>query len=118
MVYHGILLDTEFEDRNFIYRFKILGSKKSERNPWMMYKVEAANDDIEKIMKEVQVKLIDGSYAHFYSDNEIIVVFKKKIFRLTADKSTWKPFIDYGKSIGIPAEQLDMKSCRFEDEVY
>jgi hypothetical protein len=45
MDYHGILLDLEFEDPNFVNRFKILGSKKSNKNPWTMYKVEVSENN-------------------------------------------------------------------------
>lgn len=37
-----------------------------------------------------------------------MVVFKDKTFEIDYDdKETWKEAVDYGLSLGIPAEQLD-----------
>jgi hypothetical protein len=57
-------------------------------------------------------------YCHFYRDDELIVVFKKKMFRVKTDPATWQEVITYGKSMGIPAKQLDFQPCRFDDETY
>lgn len=43
----------------------------------------------------------------FVEDN-VKVIFKNKIFEIKfSDKSTWNEAVAYGKSIGIPDEQLD-----------
>ena len=40
--------------------------------------------------------------------DDIIVIFKNKIFNIKySDKKTWSEAVAYGKSIGIPEEQLD-----------
>lgn len=40
--------------------------------------------------------------------DEMKVVYKNKIFDLKiSDKSTWDDALTYGRSIGIPEEQLD-----------
>ena len=47
---------------------------------------------------------------HFWKpgNSKIEVVFKNKIFSIDySEKSTWKEAISYGKSVGIPEEQLD-----------
>jgi hypothetical protein len=55
--------------------------------------------------------LADGPwYVHFWEPGEdsVIVVFKDRAFRLLhSDVSTWVDAVAYGKSIGIPEEQLD-----------
>jgi hypothetical protein len=116
--YHGNLLDTEFRDPNFLKRFKIFAKKKSEKNPWTMHGVIIPADKIESVIKEVQENLLSNApyYAHFYRDNEIILVFKEKVFRITPDKSTWKEAIEYGRSLGIPDEQLVFAPNKFENE--
>jgi len=118
--YHGILLDLGFKDENFIKQFDILGKKKSEINPWFMIKVRIPEEQIEEVIEECQENLLEDKpyYCHFYRDDELIVVFKNKIFRVTPDKSTWKPIVEYGLALNIPIEQLDMKPCRFEEETY
>ena len=47
---------------------------------------------------------------HFWEPgkDEVLVVFKSKTFDIKhSDKSTWSEAMAYGKSIGIPEEQLD-----------
>jgi hypothetical protein len=47
-------------------------------------------------------------YAYFWSGDEMIVVFRGKIFyQKVNDKNSWEPAIAYGISVGIPKEQLD-----------
>lgn len=117
--YHGILLDLEFKDKEFLKRFKILGKKKSSENPWFLFRVEVPAEELEKIIGETQDQMVEGAYyCHFYRDNELIVIFKEKIFKVTPDKSTWDEIINYGLSLGIPEKQLSMSPCRFEDETY
>jgi len=118
--YHGILLDTEFKDKDFLNAFEILGKKRSERNTWTMHRVRVPAEKIDKIIRKCQENLLDGEpyYCHFYRDEELIIVFKQKVFRVKPDKSTWKHAIEYGLSLGIPADQMEIKPVRFEDETY
>ncbi len=49
-----------------------------------------------------------GWYAHFWKDQRLVVVFRGEKFEFKSrDKSTWKEAVEYGKSVGIPEEQLD-----------
>lgn len=45
---------------------------------------------------------------HFWQEQDVIAVFKDRKFEFNYDdKSTWKPVIEYGLSLGIPKEELD-----------
>jgi len=61
----------------------------------------------------IQNNFLDGGwYAHFANSvsDEGVVVFKEKMFRMKkSDSSTWTGAIEYGRSIGIPEEQLDFE---------
>lgn len=57
-------------------------------------------------------------YNHLYNDEILIVIFKKKIFRVNSHKSSWKEIIEYGLSFDIPIEQLDFWPNRFQDELH
>lgn len=49
-------------------------------------------------------------YMHFWEPgkDEVLVIFKNKTFDIKhSDKSTWSEAVAYGKSIGVPEEQLD-----------
>lgn len=85
-------------------------TKLSQRNSFLRLKLSV--ETIQKNMK-------DGFYSHLYSkDGKLIVIFKKKVIKMKSDKSTWNEATKYGKSIGIPKEQLDFYPRRFEDETY
>ena len=119
-MWHGILLDMEFSDPNFIDRFKLFAKRKSKTNPWTLFGVEVRNSEIENIFIEIQQNLKSDKpyYAHFYNDEEIVVIFKEKIFRVSSHASTWTPIVEHGKSLNIPDEQLDFWPNRFQDEIH
>jgi len=117
-VYHGILLDVEFENANFINNFTIFAKRKSTQSEWMIYGVIVDENKIDETIKAVQKNLRSNKpyYAHFYRNEKLIVVFKEKVFLISIDKTTWTEVIEYGLSLGIPKEQLDFKPSRFQDE--
>ena len=117
--YHGIIIDKSLRNRKLIEQLNVIGSRRSSAGLTLL-KISFPVEELEKTIKLIQESLVvkEKYYAHLYRDNELIVIFKDKIFRITPDKSTWKPVIDYGLSLKIPIEQLDMKPYRFVDETY
>ena len=116
MNYHGIIVDASQKDKSEFGKLEIAGQKKS--GGWILYKVEVSQEKLERTISRLQKNINDGFYFHFYKGSELIVVFKRKIFRISTNKSTWKEAIEYGKSLGIPEKQLDFRPCRIEDETY
>jgi hypothetical protein len=117
MEYHGNFLDTEFKDSNFLKKFKVLKTRKSKTNPWTHYLVVVKKEELEKVIEETQKQLIEkGYYAHLYNEDgsEVIVVFPKKVFRTNSSKL--EEVKKYGRSLGIPEDQLDIKPLTFEEE--
>lgn len=115
-MWHGILVDQAFEEE-FLSSLKVIGKKKS--SDWTLLKIELHENDVEKFVEVIQENMKDGFYSHLYSkDSNLIIIFKKRTFTIKSEKSTWNEAIEYGKSIGIPEEQLDFYPCRFEDETY
>ena len=57
-------------------------------------------------------------YLHFYRNNELIIVFRDKIFSVAPDKSTWADAIAHGRKLKIAEKQLDFRPNRFKDEDY
>lgn len=114
--YHGILVDVSQKDKSIFDKLKILGQKES--GGWILYRIEVDPDKIEETIKQLQENMLDEFYFHFYKNDELIVIFKERIFRVKTDKSTWNPIIEYGESKKIPKEQLDFYPCKTEDEEY
>ena len=118
-MYHGIILDLEFKDSTYPQKFKLFAKRKSSTSGWLLYGVEVGDQEIDKVILEVQENMKDDKpyYAHFYNDNDMIVVFKKNVFRVKPHISTWA-VINYGKKLNIPQEQLDFWPNRFQDEIH
>ncbi len=102
-MYTGVIIKSSLRDPRILEQFKVLKQEADE--DWELYTVEATKEQLEQLSNE----LIKGKwYTHFWQNRDVIVVYKDKIFEFNFDdKASWKPAIDYGLSIGIPAEQLD-----------
>jgi hypothetical protein len=102
---HGTIIENSLKDKSILKQVKIV--KTWQDDDWILHDVLIG----EESAREFGRYLNDGPwYVHFWKEgkDDILVVFKDKIFTIKhSDKSTWQEAIDYGKSIGIPAEQLD-----------
>ncbi|GIW63372.1 MAG: hypothetical protein KatS3mg091_174 [Patescibacteria group bacterium] len=66
--------------------------------------MQVSKDEIGRLSKYLK----PGWYMHFWQEQDVIAVFKDRKFEFNYDdKSTWKPVIEYGLSLGIPKEELD-----------
>jgi len=71
---------------------------------WHLYWVQVKEEQIEALSSEIR----KSWYAHFWKGQRLMAVFPGRKFDFQAvDKSTWKEVIEYGRSVGIPEEQLD-----------
>ncbi|MCA9381715.1 hypothetical protein KC678_05595 [Candidatus Dojkabacteria bacterium] len=117
-MYHAILINKQFTDEDFPSTMKVFAEKID--GDWEIFGVEVKDSELEKFVIEVQNEMRPNEtwYAHIYNDEEMIVIFKEKIIKVTPHISTWNPIFEYGKSIGIPEEQLDFWPNRFQDELH
>ena len=113
--YHGIVVDKSLKDKNLIKKLNVISSRKTS-NRWLLIKISFPEKNLNKMVKLIQENLVKNYYAHFYRDDELIVIFKNKIFHIGPNKKSWNPAIRYGLSLKIPRYQLNMKPVRFEDE--
>ncbi len=116
MNYHGIIIDKSLNDSSIIDSLNILGKKESGN--WILFKIEISSEEKETKIKELQEQLKEKYYFHIYRKDELIIIFKEKIFRVTTNKESWTEARYYGKSLDIPEEQLDFLPCKMEDEKY
>src|SRR3989338_5653315 len=109
-MWHGILIDEAFRDKKLLKKFNIVSKK--QRGVWFLLKIEFPGEELEKTIQMIQSNMIDTFYSHLYNgEGSLIVIFKRNIFRITSDKSTWKTAVEYGRSLGIPAGQLNFYPC-------
>ena len=115
-MYHGRIIDEEFKDKSFPNSFKLFAKKQS--GSWGIYGIEIEDEKVEEAIKSIQDNMRDDEawYAHLYNNEELIVVFKNKVFRVKPHVSSWKAIIDHGRELHIPEEQLDFWPNRLQDE--
>ena len=123
--YRGIILSISQRDRSIFSTLHVIGKKQAFFGVVTLYKVELEPALLEPTIERLQRNMRDswlhirGFYCHFYRGEELIVVFKDRIFKANAcDKSTWAEIFEYGKSIHTPEPQLDFSPCKIEDETY
>lgn len=115
-MYHGIIIDQEFNDPSLCNSFK--GFAKKQSGSWGIYGIEIEDSQLENTIYKIQqnMKTREPWYSHLYNDDKLIVIFKDKVFNVKPHASTWQPIIEYGKKLNIPEEQLDFWPNRFQDE--
>lgn len=114
-MYHAILIDQEFKDSSFPETFDVFNRKAS--GSWKIYGVKINSEEIDNVINKIQENLKEGTwYCHIYNDEDLIVVFKNKVFKVSPHESTWDPILKYGENLDIPIEQLDFWPNRFQDE--
>lgn len=108
--FKGCIVEESLEDNRILNNIKIIKVRitreedASER--WHIYNSILTEKDIKKVHKYLK----DGWYMHFWKGNKIVVLFKRRKFVLNLkNKEGWKEAINYGRSLGIPKEQLDFQ---------
>lgn len=109
MTYTGTIVEESLKDNRLINELNILGVRVSlaekPENRWHLYKVSIDETQIGSLAQELKP---EKWYMHFWHNDHVIAVFPNKTFRfLYSDQSTWSEAIEYGKTLGIPEEQLD-----------
>ena len=119
--YHGIIVYEGLRDESFLKTVTTLGYKKT--SDFRLYKISVPEDDINDTMSRAQDAMEEGPYyCHFYRKHkdieELFIAFKHRIYRVTADESTWQEPRAHGLSLHIPLRQLDFYPRRIEDETW
>jgi|SRR3990172_9879830 len=107
--YKGIIVQESLVDDRILNDYEIIGlevtKEKRLEDRWHLFTIIGSETDIRKLPKNLKQ---EKWYAHFWNGDDVIAVFPNKTFQFKrSDKSTWKEAVEYGKSLGIPKEQLD-----------
>lgn len=101
----GAIIENSLKDTSILGELQVMRTWRD--GGWILHDVLVAEDKAEKL-----AQYLDNGpwYIHLWQPgaDEVTVIFKNRVFRLKySDKSTWREAVEYGKSIGIPGEQLD-----------
>jgi hypothetical protein len=99
------IVDHSLSDKSILDKLQI--EKTYQSGTWTLHNVL-----IDESMIPELAKAMDSGpwYIHVWQPGQdsVKVVFKNRIFEIQhSDKTTWKEALEYGKSIGIPEEELD-----------
>lgn len=98
------LIDPRFVDGVEVLVVRDLPAQKPE-DRWRLYTVLLTKEQITELSKNLKP---EKWYAHFWDDQNILVVYPGMVIKIDRyDKTTWKPAIDHGISLGVPKEELD-----------
>lgn len=104
-MFKGTIIENSLRDKSILDQVKV--EKTYQSGDWTLHDVFVDESQIPELSKY----LADGPwYIHLWEQgsDDVKVIFKGKIFDIKfSDKSTWSDAVAYGKSIGIPEEQLD-----------
>ena len=101
-IYKGKVILESLEDKNLVNKMQILDTEVA--GTWTIHTILISKSDIENLAPYIK----QGWYAHFWHGNEVIAVFRDKIFKFLHNQpASWRETIGYGISIGIPTKQLD-----------
>lgn len=102
--FKGMIVAESLENTQVLDGIEVIQEEFAIEENWYIKIVEITRTQIEGLSKQIK----EGWYMHFWQNDDVIVVFRNKIFEFRhSDKDSWQPAIDYGINIGIPSEQLD-----------
>lgn len=104
-----VIIEEALDDNTLINNLNIekvhITDHEDRQDRWHMYQVKVSLDQIYELAKHV----IDDWYIHFWNGSDIIALFSgdKQFYFNFYKKETWSEVMAYGRSTGIPDEQLD-----------
>ncbi len=109
MKYNGMIIQESLEDANILTGFVVDRIKETndenEDDRRHIYHVLAEDTQILDLERYIK---FGPWYSHFWNNEEIIIVFRDKVFRFNKDdKEGIIEAEKYGTNLGIPQEQLD-----------
>lgn len=113
--YLGIVIEQCLKDPSVEDSLKPIAKKKLRS--WMFLLLSVSESELDDHVKLLQSEMIedDAWYAHYFRDDELMVVFRDAVFRVSTDPKTWGGPVEHGVRSGIPLEQLDFDPRTEED---
>jgi hypothetical protein len=102
--WYGWFIEQSFDSQEIFDKYPTV-KMKSEEEDWKEHIVEIPEAEIDGAVNWLKDHLKPAWYAHLVRDNEIIIVYQGKAFRLHKNDS-FAQAARYGKEQGIPVEQL------------
>jgi len=107
--YFGIVIEQSLADPAFSGTLDVAVRRQDPNGSWVFLLVRIAPERLTGELERIRLAIAreEPWYAHFFSGDDLAVVFADAIFRMTTDSASWQVAVDHGLALGIPAEQLD-----------
>ena len=101
----GTIIENSLANKDILKTLQI--DKTWQAGTWILHSIRIDESRIKELSESLKN---EPWYIHLWEQgkDKVTVIFRNKIFTISfSDKSTWTEAVNYGKSLGIPAEQLD-----------
>lgn len=109
-MWQGVILEESLEDKSLLKMAKIKDTNVSrlekENRVMIFHQVEVPDTLKEEYIEKAKNVIKQSFYTHLCKDGQMTVVFKGRVFNFTEDSPELNEAREYGKSIGIIAEQM------------
>lgn len=137
--YHAEVINLSLKNDKILEEFQILETKKRFLGIVKIHTIAIPEKDMEKsvrmFQKNMSTKMKKEWYITFHNAEQIIIVFRKRIFYLSGkgiipvyqklldisgaeEKEKWEELIQYAKLLGIPDNQCDFLPENFRTQIY
>lgn len=137
--YHAEIINLSQQDDSIMKQFSILEVRKRFLGLIKIFTViipeNKMKEAVNKFQSNMSTKLKKEWYVTFYNAENVIIVFRKRIFELSVkginpvyqqllvtndvvDKEKWDEMITYAKSLRIPDNQCDFLPPDFHKKCY
>jgi len=110
MTWKGVILEESLEDKSLIKLAKIISTDienlEGEERIMTFHKIEVSDNNKEKFIGQAIKTIKQGFYIHVVKDKVMYIIFKNHMFKFSKGYPELEEAREYGKSIGIPAEQM------------
>lgn len=84
---------------------------------WTLLLVRVPSEGLDDHVRSVQEAFVADEpwYAHYWKDEELVVVFSDAVFRTSTDDASWGEVVEHGLDRGVPVDELDFEPHTMED---
>ena len=100
----GIIIEQSLEDPEVGSLLNVVARK--QPRDWVFLLVEVRKEALSRHLRIVQKNIRPEWHAHYFRHDELVVVFRDIVFRVSTNPSTWRPIMQHGLAKGILPDQL------------
>jgi len=108
--WRGVVIEESLNEKSLLKKVRIIATKISklekENRIMTFHKIEIPDAEKQEYIENVKKLIKNSFYMHLCKGGEMIVVFKDKVFTFKKSDPELLKAREYGKSVGIIAEQM------------